>query len=576
MSEQQLGSPVATYVYRDRQGWPLYRVDRFEPKTFRVHHAATHDSGGTLWKPGLGKTERVLYRLPELAAAPRGARVYVCEGEKDADALASLGLIATTNFGGAGNWNNDDSQQLLEFDVVILPDNDDPGRTFALDLVDQIGSCTPTRIVELPGLPPKGDVSDWLAAGGTVAELERLVAQTPQAEIRPPIPTGPRLITRKLSDVAPEQVTWLWEGWLPRGKLSLLGGHPGDGKSTLTTALAATLSTGGAWPDGSQAPLGSTLFLLAEDALGDTVRPRLDQHGADVERIEAVEMIRHEDGREQIFSLSEHLEMLEERIMEMGAALLVIDPLSDFLTSRNRNDDGDIRDVLTPLGKLAERCNVAILGIMHIGKPGAVRKRPLQTFMGSTAFGAVARQALLVHPIPEGERKLLAVIKSNVAVFPRPLEWSRPLDSAIIWHGQSQHSVEVLLDGGGVDAAPTQREIAGQFLKQVLVDGPMPSRIVRETASERGISETTLNRECQSLGITYRKVGGSRESPWYMGLPETDWVAFTRSEQHQDDPDARLLGQDPCDYLDQLIREYDEEEALVMEGLQQGDVIPYE
>jgi hypothetical protein len=568
MSEQQLGSPVATYVYRDRQGWPLYRVDRFEPKTFRVHHAAVHDSGGTLWEPGLGKTERLLYRLPDLEAAPRGARVYVCEGEKDADALAGLGLIATTNFGGAGNWNNDYSQQLLEFDVVILPDNDEPGRAFALDLVDQIGSCTTTRIVELPGLPPKGDVSDWLAAGGTVAELERLVAQTPRAEIRPPVligSTGPRLITRKLSDVAPEKVTWLWEGWLPRGKLSLLGGHPGDGKSTLTTALAATLSTGGHWPDGSQAPLGSTLFLLAEDALGDTVRPRLDQHGANVERIEAVEMIRHEDGREQLFSLSEHLEMLEERIVEMGAALLVIDPLSDFLTSRNRNDDGDIRDVLTPLGKLAERCNVAILGIMHIGKPGAVRKRPLQTFMGSTAFGAVARQALLVHPIPESERKLLAVIKSNVAVFPRPLEWSRPLDSAIVWHGASQHSVETLLGGGGVDAPPSQREIAGQFLREVLADGPLPSRMVYERAKERGISESTLQRESQSMGVISRKVGGSRESPWYMGLPEADWTTVAERMPRREDPEPRLDRQTSSDDLDDLVREYDEEEARVME-----------
>ncbi|MDQ3547998.1 MAG: AAA family ATPase [Chloroflexota bacterium] len=548
MSESHLGSPVATYVYRDEHGWPLYRVDRFEPKTFRVHRPVEHDSGGTCWESGLSDARRVLYRLNELVHAPSERLIYVCEGEKDADALHMEGQYATTNVGGAGNWREEYNMTLAERHVVILPDNDDAGRAHAERLVDELrGHAATISVVQLPGLPDKGDVSDWLAAGGTVAELEVLAWDSAIAEQAAPERSGSRLITRNLADVVPEEVTWLWKGWLPRGKLSLVGGHPGDGKSTLTTAMAAILSTSGTWPDGSQAPQGGTLFLLAEDSLGDTVRPRLDQHGANLLRIEAIEAVRQADGSERAFTLSEHLAELEQRMAEQGTALLVIDPLSAFLTARNRNDDGDIRDVLTPLGKLAERCNVAILGVMHVGKPGAVRRTALQSFMGSTAFGAVARQAMMVHPIPDSDHKLLAVVKSNVAIKPPALEWSRPQDSAIIWHGESEYDIESLLGGGG-SSGPGQRDIAGAFLNEVLANGPLPSREFQAGARGRGISPTTLQRESASAGLTHRKVGRGRDAPWYTGLPDTDWIAFSNQMTSRDGEDtAGVLCPNPCE-----------------------------
>src|SRR5436305_7464627 len=99
------------------------------------------------------------------------------------------------------------------------------------------------------------------------------------------------IIVTSLADVEARPVAWLWRSWLPRGKVSILGGYAGDGKSTLTAALAATLSTGGTWPDGASAPLGRSLFLLAEDALDDTLKPRLEQHGADHDQIFAVEAV---------------------------------------------------------------------------------------------------------------------------------------------------------------------------------------------------------------------------------------------------------------------------------------------
>lgn len=529
MSSTQRGAPVATYEYRDDEGWPVFCVDRYEPKSFGIRHVAAHDSGGTIWKPGLGGARRVLYRLPELLASAPSCSVYLCEGEKDADALTAIGLTATTNYGGAGSWHDEYTATLTGRHVVILPDNDDAGRSRALKVSRALrGKTASITTLDLPGLPDHGDVSDWLAAGGTAQELSILAAM---ALSEPDDHTeeeddGPVAIVTRLDMVVPTPVEWLWEGWLPRGKLVLLGGHPGDGKSTLTTAMAATLSTGRNWPDGSPAPLGATLFLLAEDSLGDTVRPRLEQHGAHLPMVHSIDAIRPRKGAgPQAFSLSEHLPVLEREIRDKSAVMVVIDPLSAFMSARNRNDDGDTRDVLTPLGQIAERCNVAIVGIMHIGKPGATRRTPLQSLMGSTAFGAVARQALMVLPAPESDHKLLAVIKSNLATKPRPLEWSRPQDSAIIWHGESQHDLETLFNSGGETKLP--REDAEAFLTAALANGPRLSREVFEEAGQLGISERTLQRASRQLGTESRRIGPGRDAPWYMGLPGIDWAQMT-------------------------------------------------
>lgn len=163
------GRIVREYDYRDETGALLYQVVRMEPKDFRQR---APDGRGWSWK--LEGVRRVLYRLPELiASAPRA--VFVVEGEKDADALAAMGLVATTNAGGAGKWRADYSAALRGRPVFILPDNDEPGYAHA-EVVSR--ALTPiaqsVRVVSLPGVPPKGDVSDWIAAGGTKEALLEL------------------------------------------------------------------------------------------------------------------------------------------------------------------------------------------------------------------------------------------------------------------------------------------------------------------------------------------------------------------------------------------------------------------
>lgn len=166
---QRLGEPApapareiaAVYPYRDAEGRLLYEVLRFVPKAFACRRP---DPAG--WRWNLQGVERVPYRLPELlAAVARGAEIFLTEGEKDADALVALGLEATTHAGGAGKWRPEYTRALRGARVVLLPDNDDAGRRHMHDVERSLRPMA-ARVgrLELPGLPDKGDVSDWLAA----------------------------------------------------------------------------------------------------------------------------------------------------------------------------------------------------------------------------------------------------------------------------------------------------------------------------------------------------------------------------------------------------------------------------
>lgn len=157
-------SIAATYDYFDETGVMLYQVVRLEPKSFRQRQP--RPEGG--WRWDMQGVRRVLYRLPELLSAPLERTVLVVEGEKDADALATIGRIVTTNVGGGGKWRPEYSEQLRGRKVCILPDNDEPGHEHAAMVSKALaGIAESVRVLELPGLPAHGDVSDWLAARRT-------------------------------------------------------------------------------------------------------------------------------------------------------------------------------------------------------------------------------------------------------------------------------------------------------------------------------------------------------------------------------------------------------------------------
>ncbi len=172
--------PEAVYDYRDENGKLLYQVLRFPGKRFRQRRP--DGAGG--WIYNLKGVKRVLYHLSDVLKAVRnGEMIFIVEGEKDVDNLARLGLIATTAPGGAGKWLPDYSETLLGATVTIIPDYDEPGRKHAQRVAEALkGKAVSIKVLELPGLPEKGDASDWLFAGGTKDELLRLAAEAPEWE----------------------------------------------------------------------------------------------------------------------------------------------------------------------------------------------------------------------------------------------------------------------------------------------------------------------------------------------------------------------------------------------------------
>ena len=167
------GKVVASYDYHDASGNLVYQAVRLEPKSFRQRRPDGNDG----WHWNMDGVDRVLYRLPELIQSDADAVIFVVEGEKDVDRLRELGCTATCNVGGAGKWRDEFGDNLRERHVVVLPDNDGAGRKHAKDVANSLsGVASCVKVVELPDLQPKGDVSDWLEAGSTIEQLMEIAA----------------------------------------------------------------------------------------------------------------------------------------------------------------------------------------------------------------------------------------------------------------------------------------------------------------------------------------------------------------------------------------------------------------
>ena len=406
-------SLLKTYDYRALDGALVYQVCRFEPKEFRQRRP--NGSGGWIWN--LHGVKRVPYRLPELVGQ---SQILIGEGEKDVDRLWSLGIPATTNSGGAGKWQAGETRALSQAGVaeaVILPDNDEPGLAHAQQVAAALRAAgIQVRVITLPDLPRHGDVSDWLAAGHTATDLMALIERTPIYTAPAPDPAPAAVaVWQWLADVPRQHVEWIWSSRLARGSLTLWIGDGGMGKSRLSNDVAARITTGAPWPDGSgPAPLGTVVILSAEDNAAYTIRPAIEAAGGDLARVAILEAIRDASGAERTFQLASDLSALEALIEATGAEQLVVDPVSAYFgTKLDSYRDTDVRAVLEPLVRLAERRHLAVLGIMHISK--ASDRLARHRALGSVAFVNAARLVFAIGPDPEdGDRRLLVPVKANL------------------------------------------------------------------------------------------------------------------------------------------------------------------
>ncbi|MDO8750664.1 MAG: AAA family ATPase [Dehalococcoidia bacterium] len=503
------GQIVAVYDYCD------FEVVRFEPKGF-----AQRRKDGQ-W--GLGNVTPHLYRRPELLAADPQDVVLIPEGEKDVESGRSLGYVATCNPMGAGKWRESYSKDLAGRHVVVIPDNDDPGQRHAQQVAASVHHRAAS--VRMLKLPEGKDLSDWLALGHTREELEALIetARLWQAQDLSDDGERPRsLPLYELSDITPQHVRWLWPGRIAMGKLNLLVGDPGVGKSFITLDVAARVSLGGPWPDGGDAIEGNVILVTAEDGIADTVRPRLDALGANVSRIKVLGLsVIEQNGRETGLDLSQHLDLIEGHVITHRAVLIIIDPVLAFTGRVDTHNNAQVRGLLTPLAALAERTGAAVWGVMHLNK--SADTNPQYRITSSLAFVAAARTAHLVASDPGNpERRLFVPIKNNLTAPSLSLAFHFSLDGVLAWDGPVE-GVDVawlLAPASGWEGGKVNE--ACSFLLTVLADGPRKVIEAKQEARDLGISKTTLRRAGDRLGIVPHRhsEGSSGDGYWTWELPQ--------------------------------------------------------
>ena len=311
----------------------------------------------------------------------------------------------------------------------------------------------------------------------------------------------------RMSEIQSQEIEWLWYPFIPYGKLTIVQGDPGDGKTTLVLNIAAKLSKGECLDEDMKLtePV-NVIYQTAEDGLADTVKPRLELAGAECERIIVID--------ESDKSLSMIDERLEEAIVKTSARLLILDPIQAYLGSgMDMNRANEARDMTKKLGLLAEKTKCAIVLIGHMNK--ASGNKAAYRGMGSIDFFAVARSVLLVGRV-EGEPNIRAVvqIKNNLAEFGHPKAF-RLSDEGFEWMGDYDITVDEVL--GGIAPKANKLEQAKRLLMELSeTNNMMLSSEILELATEEDISKRTMETAKKELGIKAKKINNA----WYWLLDD--------------------------------------------------------
>lgn len=345
--------------------------------------------------------------------------------------------------------------------------------------------------------------------------------------------------------IEPVPIKWLWEGWLALGRMNVLAGPPGGGKTTLAGEMAAIVSTGSLWPDGSRAKQGNVVIWTGEDDPEDTLVPRLIASDADLRRVHFVGNTRDEN-TSRSFDPAKDMAELSTAIERIGdVRLVIIDPIA-MVATKDSHRNAETRRDLQPVADLCRMTGAAVLGIHHLAK-GTGGREPQERLIGSIAFAAMPRVVMIAMKLPPddqgaSERRVLMRAKSNIGpddggfaytlsqieleahpgVFGSRVVWGAPIEGT---------AREVLAEAEEMEEERSPREEAGEFLKSLLVNGSVPVTEIYSAARKEGISTATLRRAKAELGVVSSRIGFgkgsiaqwemSSESPYMLTTPHT-------------------------------------------------------
>lgn len=468
-----------------------------------------------------------------------GETVLACEGPEDALSLAvAVPDAAVVCTAGAGTLHRVANHLPPETKrVVLVADRDAAGHAGAEKAAAMIHNAGVSVAI---ALPPEGvkDVNDLLRMQGVEALKIMLKDAAPFAkagdgtdasDAQDALGNGSVLELISAASIIPRPIHWLWDGWLAQGKLHILAGSPGTGKTTIALSMAATITTGERWPDGSTAAKGDVLIWSGEDNPTDALVPRLLASGADLNRIHFVVGVRDGD-RVRPFDPAADMAKLAAAMARLpNLHLLVIDPIVSAV-SGDSHKNAEVRRGLQPLVDLAQQAGVAVLGISHFTK-GTAGRDPTERVTGSLAFGALARLVMCTaKPAEDGAKRRLVRAKSNIGPDGSGFEYDlvqTPLPShsgiigqAVCWGDALEGSARTLL--AEVETIPDDGDTgalakAEAFLRNLLANGPMPADKVKTAAKEAGAKWATVRRAKEALGIVPIKRGMS--GGWWWVLP---------------------------------------------------------
>jgi len=532
---------VATYDYTDASGKLLFQKVRYEPKGFVIRKPDGH--GG--WLYSREGVDLVPYKLPDLI---KSEYVFLVEGEKDVDTLHEMELTATCSPDGAGNgkFGHELVKWFKNKVIYIIPDNDEPGKAFSLDEARLLASVAKViKIIDplllYPDLLDKGDISDVVACIGIEStkillreHCKNLPVYTSQAACReqngrdcvdnPPQTAEAKLIINA-ADVKSVPVPWLIPNFIARRGVNSVQGLPDSGKTYFTLLLAATVASGGFFPNDTggmeRIETGRVLYANFDDSLEYTIKPRLESMGVTDEAFKNITLISSESG------LTFQDPRLNTIFEQIKPDLAIFDTLQHFIgVNVDLNRANETNAALINLKNLCERYNTAAVVVQHISKQGSNGNGGASVCwgIGSMAINGLFRSVWTLGKITkEGAppyRRALAPSKTNLLPSSPPARlFDLDPQKGFLWVGVDADITAQDLRGGDKKAAhrpDNERRAAEDFLQSILSNGEMESLELFRRVTDAGISRATYKRARENLRVRAVK----RANKWFSSLPE--------------------------------------------------------
>ena len=479
----------AVFVGRDESGIPRYAHQRGTTGNFRLDVKGSDKAFNFCYR---GEGERLF-----VFEAPIDLLSFLCLFKKDWQKQSYLSL------GGVGE------KALLRFlsdrpnikTVYLCLDNDNAGN----DACSRLAELVPEGLTVHRLVPLFKDWNEVLQRRAEIADGKYL-SEAIYGLREPPQEETVEII--RMSEVDTQTVEWLWKPYIPFGKVTIIQGNPGEGKTTLALCLCAACTNRKPFLLMPEHEPFNVIYQTAEDGLGDTVKPRLMEAEADLDRVLVI------DESKQELSLSD--ERIEKAIRQNGARLIILDPIQAYVGEKtDMNKANEIRPIFRRLAEVAERTACAVILIGHLNK--AAGGQSAYRGLGSIDFRAAARSVLLIGRVKrEPNIRVIVHDKSSLAPEGKPMAFCLDPETGFEWVGEYDITADELLSGAGGNTA-TKTEQAETLILDLLADeNEMTSEEVMKAAAEVGISERTLKTARRNLET--RIEVKRRGNQWYYRL----------------------------------------------------------